>query len=271
MSGRTGMLALYGAYTSASIKSQMAYPLSFLALSTGQFLFTIIEFAGLYLLFDRFGSLHAWSLGEVAIFFALVNIAFSIADTITRGFDIFGAEFVRTGNFDRLLLRPRATALQLFGHEFRLTRVGRLLQALLVGAIGLSMVGVQWGPEAIPIVLFTIAGCLAFFCGLLIFQATLSFWTVESLEIMNTMTYGGVEAAQVPMSIYAKWFRDFLTYVVPLACVAYFPVLALLGKSHLEGMSATAAAMTPAIGFLFMGASLLVWGFGVRRYTSTGS
>jgi ABC-2 type transport system permease protein len=264
-------LALYGVYVRASIKMQMAYPGSFLMLSLAQLLVTTIEFFGLYLLFARFGRLDAWSLGEVAFFYALVSIAFAIADTITRGFDVFGPEFVKTGNFDRLLLRPRAAWLQLLGHEFRLTRIGRFLQGAAVLAIGAHLLHFAWTAQALALAVFSILGAVALFSGLLILQATLSFWTVESLEIMNTMTYGGVEAAQVPMSIYARWLRDFLTYVVPLACVSYFPVLAMLGKAGIEGMSAPAAMASPVFGFVFLGVALWVWGFGVRRYTSTGS
>ena len=41
------------------------------------------------------------------MFFGLVSISFAIADFLTRGFDVLGTEFIKTGNFDRLLLRPR--------------------------------------------------------------------------------------------------------------------------------------------------------------------
>ena len=47
-------------------------------------------------------------------------------------------------------------------------------------------------------------------------QATLAFWTTETLEIVNTVSYGGVETAQYPLSIYRPWFRHFFTFVVPL-------------------------------------------------------
>jgi ABC-2 type transport system permease protein len=264
-------LALYGAYARASIKAQMAYPGSFLLQSVGQFFATIIEFLGIWILFDRFGRLDAWKIGEVAIFYAVVNIGFAIADTLTRGFDVFGPEFVKTGNFDRLLLRPRSAAFQLFGHELRLSRIGRFLQAAIVGVVGAQLLHFAWTPAAAAIAVFAVSGCVALFCGLLILQATLSFWTVEGLEIVNTVTYGGVEASQVPMSIYARWFREFLTYVVPLACVAYFPVLALLGKASMEGLDPALAALTPVVGYGFMAFALWIWGFGVRRYTSTGS
>ena len=71
-------------------------------------------------------------------------------------------------------------------------------------------------------------GGVSLFCGIFVLQATLCFWTTESLEVVNTVSYGGVQTAQYPLSIYSDGFRRFFTYVVPLASVAYFPVLALL-------------------------------------------
>ena len=237
----------------------------------GQFLVTMLEFAGIWVLFQRFGHIRGWRLGEIALFYGTVNVSFAIAEAISRGFDVFGTEFVKTGNFDRLLLRPRATSLQLLGYELRLNRIGRLLQGLLVMAIATSRIDIHWGIREIALLLTTIAGGVALFIGILVLQATLSFWTVESLEIANTLTYGGVEAAQYPLDIYSRWFRDFLIFVVPLGCVAYFPIVKLLGHTDLFGTPAWFPDLSPLLGFAFMLVALGVWGIGVRRYTSTGS
>ena len=60
----------------------------------------------------------------------------------------------------------------------------------------------------------------------------MSFWTTESLEVMNMLTYGGVETAQYPIAVYQKYFQRFFTFVVPLAMVTYFPILAVLDISY---------------------------------------
>ena len=95
--------------------------------------------------------------------------------------------------------------------------------------------------------------------------------TTETLELMNTLTYGGVEAAQYPLDIYARWFRYFLTFVVPLGCVSFFPVAVVLGRADRTGVAPALALLAPALGFVFLGVSLWAWRFGVRHYTSTGS
>ena len=255
----------------ASVRSQAQYPASAIMLTVGQFFAAIIEIVAVWALFDRFGNVHGWRFGEVAIFYGLVNIMFAVADVLTRGFDVLGKDFVRTGAFDRLLLRPRSLTLQLVGHDFRLSRVGRLLQGLIVLSVGSGMAHVTWSATAIVLALWAVAGGIALFFGLLVLQGTMSFWTIEGLELANVLTYGGVQAAQFPLSLYSVWFRGFLTFIVPLACVAYFPVLAILGRADPLGAPAWLGYVSPAAGFIFLGVSFLVWRFGVSHYTSTGS
>ena len=264
-------LRLYRRYCAASIRSQLQFPASFVLLSIGQFLATFIDFIEVWALFRRFDQILGWKLGEIAVFYGIVNISFAFADSISRGFDVFGVEFVKTGNFDRLLLRPRATALQLLGYELRLTRVGRLLQGLMVLLIAMRIVHIDWTFGSVFLLLTTLAGGTALFVGILVLQATLAFWTVESLEIANTLTYGGVQASEYPLDIYSRWFRDFLIFVVPLGCVAYFPVVRLLGHSDRLGAPVWLMDLSPMFGFVFLVVSLGVWRIGVRHYTSTGS
>lgn len=67
-------------------------------------------------------------------------------------------------------------------------------------------------------------------------------------------------------------FRRFFTFVVPLACVSYFPALAILDRQ--DDFLHTARwfhCTAPLAGVLFLLMMLQFWKFGVRRYRSTGS
>jgi ABC-2 type transport system permease protein len=263
--------ALYARYAAASVRTQMLYPASFIMLTTGQFFINLSSFLAMWALFDRFGAVEGWRLGEVALFFGIANMSFAIAETINRGFDVFGQHFVKTGDFDRLLLRPRATALQVMGFELRLTRFGRLLHAAVVIGIALSLAPQAWRFDQVLVFIGALAGGTALFSALLILQATLSFWTVESLEVANTLTYGGVEASQYPLDIYQTWFARFLIGIVPLGCVVYYPTLYLLNRSDPLGAPGWFLPTAPLVGFVFLALALVAWRFGVRRYRSTGS
>jgi len=215
--------------------------------------------------------LGAWRFEEVAVFYGVVNIAFALAEGIGRGFDIFPG-LVRGGQFDRMLLRPRSAALQVAAQELQLMRLGRLLQGVIVLAWGMHAVGVPWAAWRVALLLFTVIGGACMFYGLFIIQATLSFWTVETLELINTMTYGGVETAQYPVTIYQPWFRRFFTFVIPLACISYFPLMAVLGREDsVCGTARWFQAASPCMGIAFIAVALCAWRFGVRKYCSTGS
>ena len=95
---------------------------------------------------------------------------------------------------------------------------------------------------------FTVAGGVAFFLGLFVLGGTLAFWTTESLEIMNTVTYGGVKAGQYPVSVYKDWFQKFLIFVVPIAAVSHFSIIAMLGVEDPLGTALWFQIMSPGIG-----------------------
>lgn len=247
----------------------MQYRASFVLQSTGQLLHGAIEFLGILALFARFGNVKGWSLPEVAFFYGTVNVAFALSDALGRGFDLFG-RLVKSGDFDRLLLRPRTTILQILGFEFTLKRIGRFIQGAAVLIWSLFALGLHWSAAHIVLYLFTICGVVVLFLSLLIIQATISFWTVETLEIMNILTYGGVETAQFPLSLYHRFFRRFFTFVVPLACVSFYPISQILGRVS-SALPLWFPWTAPLAGFFFFGLSLLFWRFGVRHYTSTGS
>lgn len=264
-------LRLLRSYLSASVRTQMQYAASVMMLGVGSFAATIIDLVAVWALFDRFGAIQGWRFGDVAMFFGLVSVSFAIADFFTRGFDVLGTEFIKTGNFDRILLRPRTATIQLIGHDFRFSRAGRLLQGLVVVAIATRSLDFHWGLWPIALATWTLSGGVALFAGLMIVQGALAFWTTESLEVMNLLTYGGIQAAQFPLSIYARWFRNFLIFVVPIGCVAYFPVLAILGKPDPLGAPHWLLPLTPLAGYLFLALSFVAWRAGIAKYTSTGS
>jgi len=156
--------------------------------------------------------------------------------------------------------------------ELTLFRVGKLAQGLIVLVWASGALHLEWTAARIALAAWAVAGGACLFVGLWVLQATLAFWTTESLEIMNAFTYGGCETGQYPMDIYRPWFRRFFTFVVPLACVSYLPVLAVLGRvESATGCPEWFGWAAPLIGVAFLPVCLQAWRLGVRHYRSTGS
>ncbi|HEU0034626.1 MAG TPA: ABC-2 family transporter protein [Kofleriaceae bacterium] len=259
-------LRLYRRYAAISIKSQLQYRASFIMTTIGAFLITGIDFLGILVLFDRFGQVRGWTLPEIAVFYGMISTMWALCDAIGRGFDTFG-NTVKAGDFDRLLLRPRSTVLQLIGAELTLRRIGRLLQGWIVLGYAIVHLDVDWTAWRFGLMAFAIACGVCVFLAIVILQATSAFWTTETLEVWNAFTYGGVLMNQYPLAIYRSWFRKLFTYAIPLGCVAYLPGLAILGRADPIGWPLVA----PLAGPLFLAIALALWRIGVRHYRSTGS
>src|SRR5207237_6197490 len=134
---------LYLHYVMISLRAQLQYRASFIIQTFAHFLITALEFVSWAAMFVRFGSLRGWTLAEVGIFYGIISIAFALAESVGRGFDVF-TRMVRGGDFDRVLLRPRSTAFQVGASELQLMRLGRMSQALIVLVICASSLSVHW-------------------------------------------------------------------------------------------------------------------------------
>jgi ABC-2 type transport system permease protein len=263
-------LGLYLRLVSASLRSQLAYRADFLLGVFGVWFLCLTEAVGLWGLFQRFESVRGWGLAEVGLLYGAVNVTFAIADSMATGFDQFASQ-VRTAEFDRLLLRPRSPALLLLGQELTLRRVGRLAQGAVVFAWAASELGLDWSPAKLLVLLATLIGGVCLFLALFVLQAAAAFWTQEALEVFNAFSYGGKDAGQYPITLYASWFRKLFTFGVPLSLVTYFPLVFVLGRDEPLGSTRLMQACAPLAGPAFLLMALLLFRVGVRRYTSAGS
>ncbi len=261
-------LRVYLALIRASIRSQLRYKASMTFNVFGYFVVFWAEFIAIWIMFAHFGTLAGWTMQEVLVCYGISHLAFSLSEFFVRGFD-FLAGITRAGDYDRYLLRPVGTAVQLAGYEFAIHRFGRVLQALIVMIAGLVMLGRPMTPAGVLLLLWSILGGGALFSSMFIFQGSVGMKALQNIEAFNILTNGGPEMAQFPMSIYPRPLRLAFTFFVPLAGVVYYPTLTYLHKT------ATAPPIIgwlgPAGGFIFLALSLAVFKAVERSYISTGS
>ena len=265
-------LSLYGRLLSVQIRSQLQYRFSFILEVTSTAITLGLFFLVLVFVFDRFEQLGGWTIAEVAFLFGMVETAFGVMDMVFSGFDPanFGQQ-VRRGTFDQLLLRPVDLTLQVLGSQFVLRRLGRILEGMAILVYALSLLDVRWTAGKLLYLPVVLLSQVAFFGGLFIVGAAITFWTVESIEVMNVFTYGGSELISYPMHIYQRWMRHFFTYVVPAIFLNYFPALYFLDKSAPFPAPPWAPFLAPLVGLAILAAAFRFWRFGIRHYQSTGT
>lgn len=258
-------MRLYIKFLGLHLKEAMQYKISFLLIALGQFLVSFNVYLGVLFLFSRFHQIKGYSFSEVLLCFSIVLMSFTLAELFMRGFDLF-AGTIGNGEFDRMLLRPRSAILLVISGKMEFTRLGRLLQALVMFIYGISASEIAWTPQRIATIILMTAGGTVIFSCLFIIYAGICFFTLEGLEFMNILTDGAREYGKYPLDVYGKGVLRFCTYLVPYSLFQYYPFLYLTGHSgHWWYM------LLPVLGCSFVLPSLMLWRLGVRHYKSTGS
>jgi ABC-2 type transport system permease protein len=263
-------LKLYFNLISAVLRSQMQYKASFIMQVIANFIVTFTDFIAIMFIFGKFQNLKGWTLWEVGLLYGMTSVSFSAAEMVARGFDMF-SRMVRLGDFDRLLLRPVGVFIQLMSAEFDIRKIGRISQGLMVLIIAWNMLEIGSNPLKIAFLIIVLISGIIFYMAILIAGATICFWSVESTELPNMLTYGGVEATSYPIPIYKRWFRNTLIFIIPLAFVNYFPALYILDKLDPRGFPYCMRFLFPLASTILMVLAIRFWNFGVKHYQSTGS
>lgn len=265
-------IRIYLRLIGVQIRSQIHYRMNFLVGILTTFLTTVLNFISLALIFNRFGSIGGWSLAEVAFLYGMVESAFGTMDLLFSGFDPqnFGQQ-IRLGRLDQMLLRPIGITLQVFGSEFALRRFGRIFQGFGILFLSFSWLTIHWTVLKILYIPVVYISLVIFFGSLFIIGSTITFWTIDSIEVINIFTYGGTEMMSYPMHIYSDWMRRFFTYIVPAIFLSYYPALYILDKADPFNMPSIAYFLSPLAGAGLLSVALIFWNFGLRNYHSTGT
>lgn len=247
------------------LKCQMQYKTSFLMMTLGQFLVSFTAFIGIYFMLTRFHTVDGFEFSEVLLCFSIILMSFSISECFARGFDVF-PRLIKSGDFDRILIRPRNEIFQVLTSHIEFSRVGRFLQALFMLVYAIPASGIAWSFDKVLTLIFMLVGGVVVFTALFMLYAGLSFFTIEGLEFMNIFTDGSREFGKYPLSIYGEGILKFFTYIIPIALFQYYPFLYIIGKSD-----KILYMFLPLFGIIFFVPCYLFFKLGVRKYKSTGS
>jgi len=259
------MLTIYLTYLKIHIKSLLQYKMSFILTAIGQAFSSMFSLLAIYFLFEKFGDIQGYTFEDVLICFVISYLGFSISECFFRGFDSFTST-ISNGEFDRILVRPVNIMLQVLGTKIDFARMGRAVLSIIIFIILFYYCPYLIAIDKLITMFFMIIGTVIIFSSLHVLKAGLTFFTIQSLELINIFTDGGRDLSQYPLNIYKKWVLNFFTYVLPLSMVNYYPLLYVIGKS-----SNTLYIFAPFVSILFILPCYLVWKLGVKKYQSVGS
>jgi ABC-2 type transport system permease protein len=264
------MLTAYRQLVRAQVRSQTQYRASFAVDVVGSLMFGVIDVASVMVLFRVTPALGGFGFAEVFLMTALAGCAFALADLVVGNVERL-RQYVRSGLFDALLVRPLSSLSQLAAMDVATRRVGRVAFGVAMVVVAAAVAPVPLTPARLTLLVVTPVAGATIFGAVFVATATVAFWWIESGEIANAVTYGGLSFTQYPITIYGTLFRRLFAYGVGFAFVAYYPTLALLGRPDPLGAPALLGYASPVVAVAAVVAAGLMWRVGVRHYRSTGS
>ena len=219
------------------------------------------------LMFSRFGSIGVWSIERILLIYSLAVTSFGLAESFCRGFDYFPWKMIQSGDFDRLLLRPRSLFTQVAGSYFHIHRLPRVLTGLCVVIWALARLNAPFSAINILILLLALVGGFLTYTGVFVMTSGIAFFTIKGLDWIYIFTNASYNVTRCPIDYLPKVLWGVFTFFMPMLVISYYPASAICGWGE---PIFTGFLALPA-GLAFLGFSMIIWRIGVRHYKSTGS
>ncbi|BBI30896.1 ABC transporter permease [Cohnella abietis] len=264
-------LKLYARFIPIYFKSKTEHGFGFYMDFVGFALTHIVSYTVIWALMSRFQTINGWSMYEVMLLYTLNMLTYAIA-AVFFFFQMNDVEEdVHKGSFDSLLVKPINPFIHMiirsFGHFF----LGDIAIAIIMLGFCFSRLDIHPDLGTYVSFVFMLLGAVLVQASFIVITGSMCFWIVRARSVVNIVIFGIRGFADYPISIYGKFLRVILTFIIPYGFVNFYPSHLILDK---EGGSLFASWLpyaTPIIGLLLFFIAYRVWNAGLNRYQGTGS
>lgn len=258
-------LSLYWYFLIQRMKTVLEYRVNFLIGASSTIVLQAAGLLTIWVVMRQIPNLNGWSLNEILLIYGLLTLAKSINHMFADNLWTFGWAYIRSGQFDRFLVRPIDPLFHLLADRFCHDGLGNF-------AVGAALVGVAWAGLGIPLTVVNLAYLAVavvsggvIFIALNLITAVSAFWILNSIPVTQVV-FNTHEFAKYPLAIYPQAVGLLMTWLIPYGFASFYPASFLLGRE--VGPLVWAAPLVAAVLMLL---AYRVWRFGLRHYAGTGS
>ncbi len=256
---------LYWLFFSQRMKILMEYRLNFFI---GAFSFVLVQsvgLVGLWAIMRQVPSLNGWTFPELLLIYGMIHLAKSISHMFADNLWTIGHAYIRTGSFDRFLVRPINPLFHLLADRFCHDGIGDLLVGLVLVVYASQTLHIPWTLLNFSYMLVMVLTGGVIFIALNLITATSAFWIIESVPVTQ-IVHSMHEFAFYPLDMYNQVIKLGLTWLIPFGFASFYPASFLLGRDV-----GALAWIGPLIAGLLLLIAYRVWLFGLGHYGSTGT
>lgn len=220
-------------------------------------------------LLTRFPGLGGWTSGEVLLIVAIRLLSHGGMVLVFNSL-IMIPYIVQQGALDGYLVRPMTVYRQVLLYTFPLNALGDSFSALLLFAFAIARVHLHWTPLMVLYLVAAVIGGVLLEAGIQTLVSILAFRRTIPIAVFMWFDRMIATFGNYPLSILPIAARVTLTYLLPIAFVAYLPAAVLTGRVASTGVPLWLAHASPAAGPLLYVLARYAWYRALSRYESVG-
>lgn len=264
-SARGLIMKLILLYMKLGIKKQLQYKLNFILLCIVVLPIHLSQLFFSWVVVKRFGSVGGWDFIRIAFLYGLLLVSYSLSQVFFRHFRYLDRLLI-DGGLDIYYIRPMSIFKNMVLSNLNVMEFfSQLLPSLFVLIYTCIKIDIQWTiMKTLVLVAAIIGGTIIMTCIFVMIGLT-SFFTLKSGRLEDIF-FTFKDYLNYPICIYGKKITAFLTYILPIAFVNYYPVLYILDEDD-----SVITFMTLPVALIILGITYAFWNRLIHRYMSTGS
>lgn len=256
---------LFWQYFAQYAKVQIGYRGDFFISLCTSFAATVFALGFVVVLF-RNNQLRDWPFSEIIFLYGFSLIPYGIFNVVSLNLYDFGNNYIIEGKFDRVLLRPVSPLFQVLFETFRIESFQEVATGIFCMWWGTHSLHVAWTPRKIGMLIFFGICAAVIYVSIFLMLSTVSFWFEDRIgvhpPVWNVIAFG-----RYPLSIYSGYVRFVLCWIIPFGLASFYPSVHMLSRA----VAPDYAPFVPVVAAVCLTLAILLWNFGTRHYSSTGS
>jgi ABC-2 type transport system permease protein len=258
--------SLYWLFLKQRFKILMEYRANFIIGAVSTMAMQAAGILAIWVVMRQIPDLNGWKLSEIWLIYGLITLSQSINHMFADNLWTLGQSYVRTGMFDRFLVRPIDPLFHLLADRFCHDGIGHFLTGLVLVIAAAASLDIQWTLLKVGYLVTAVLSGGVIFISLNLITGVSAFWVMDSVPVIRVV-FETHEFARYPLTIYPKAISWLLTIVIPYGFASFYPASYILERDvplFLAWGGPLVAAVLLFLGYRF-------WLFGLRHYASTGS
>lgn len=260
-------LKLYRVFLACAIKSKLVYKKDTIISIISFFISDTCQLLSLYLIIKNIPSLNGWGMYELAFMYGFSMFPKALDHFFTDALWMIGYFYVKTGELDRMLIRPVNPLFHAVAEVFQPAAMGELIMGIGLMIISIPKVHIIYSFGNIVLLLVAVIFGAVIFSALKLITCSVALWTKVSGQLVQ-IVYNMNDFAKYPVSIYNKAFRFVLSYIIPFALFISVPV-EIFFKGNYNPWIVSIEIILVSVVLTTIG--MLIWNKGIKKYESSGT